>query len=350
MDTVNSIKNMTISNITTLIKESNDITINNINFSFLGKGGEGNVYKLGLLPIAMKIYRKKSHKNKEIYILKKLNLLSKDDTCNIFLKTHADLNMFGYPVLFMEIVDGSLENWVEYEHGYNEWICMIIQVLCGLVILQNKLKLFHTDMKPKNILFKKVDKYVINLFINNKNLSFESEYTFMISDFGHAQSLYFNDNKMEKTTIEENIKKNSDLDQLASFHKRLAVSIITKKYTLDEILEIAKDDDFFNSYVIWIKNEIEKDMSTYSPKIKNHMLVRDLSYYLLEKNYIDIEKLSNKTDNPKIFLPSKNIINVLESLKDINGQQLLKNKIIELGNTIKVNNNNNLLKSCNIIL
>lgn len=350
MDTISSIKNISRNDIEFFIKQNKDKTINNTKFSFLGKGGEGCVYRLGSLSIVMKIYKKKSHRNKEIYILKKLNLLMDKNICNNFLKTYTDLNMFGHPILFMDLINGNLENWVEIYHNHNEWICMIFQILFGLLILQNKLKMCHSDMKPKNILFKKIEKTTTKVSINNNHIStYESEYIFMISDFGHSQSLYLNDNNMQKHDIDLCIENNVDLKQLSAFHKRLAVSIITKHYTLDDILNIGKNNKQFLDYVEWIKADIEKDMKDYNPKVKHHMLVRDLSYYLLEKEYLDINNLPKlNTSELNIVLPSQEIIKVLESLGNLKGTDSLLNKLTELGKIINVDSQAD--KNFNLIL
>lgn len=335
MDTIQSIKNITQNDINLLIKQNKDTRINNINFTFLGKGGEGVVYKLGLLPIAMKIYKKKSHKNKEIYVLKKLNKLA----YNNFLQIHSDLNLFGHSVLFMDLIDGNLEKWVETSHSHKEWMIMIFQILHGLFILQNELKMCHTDMKPKNILFKKVEKKLNKISIDSNNIfEFKSRYVFIIGDYGHCQSLLFNNNDMTTNSIELCIENNLDLKQLSVFHKRLAVTIITKHYTLENILDIGKNDEHFVEYVKWIKSNIEKDMKDYNSAVKHHMLIRDLSYYLLEKEYLNINDLPViEGMGLKIVLPPQEIITQLESLAEVKGKNSLKNKLIEIGKIININ-------------
>lgn len=345
---MNEIKNLKYNDLQSLLKNTKDQTINNTNYVFLGKGGEGIVYKIGSSNVAMKIYKIKSKRNKEICVLKKLNNLMNENVCNNFLKIYGSKNLFGHAILLMDLIDGNLEKWVEVEHSKNEWLIMIFQILYGLLILQTKLKMCHSDMKPKNILFKKVNSQINKYTINDNEICvLKTDILFMISDFGHSQSLFFNDNKMKNSEIELCIENNLDLKHVIAFHKRLAVTIITNHYTLENILDMGKNDINFIEYVKWITNEIDKDLKNYNPSIKKHMLFRDLSYYMLEKGYMDINDLPMQDKNIKIILPPKEIIELLESLEEVKGINSLFNKLIEIGkmvnkNYTNINNNFNL--------
>jgi len=81
-------------------------------------------------------------------------------------------------------------------------------------------------------------------------------------------------------------------------------------------------------------------MGHYSYSVKNHMLFRSLAYYLLEKDYFDIDDLPN-IGKTKINLPSPYIRNILESLSLTKGYGTLVNKIREIGNLIMKNESNN---------
>lgn len=324
MDIIRNISQLELIN---LIKcKSEYVNIHGVEFSYLGRGGEGIVYQIGDTKYAMKIYKQKSKFNKEIVILKRLNKISDG-----FLKIHGNINLYGHQILFMDLINGSLENWAEKKRSDREWICMIVQILCGLLILQTKLQICHTDMKPKNILYKHTEPVNFKFSFDNLNIMFKTSDFFYISDFGHAQSnfIFADNNKIDKDKIDLCIENNLDLGQLGAFHKRLAVSIITKFYTLSDLMNIGKKDTHFVEYSKKIKEEINVEFKKYGDSVKYKMLFRDISYYLLEKNYFDIENLPH-TDSSSYVLPSNSVINILESLNEVKGYGSLANKINDL--------------------
>jgi hypothetical protein len=137
-------------------------------------------------------------------------------------------------------------------------------------------------------------------------------------------------------TIQLSIDNNLDLEHLAVFHNRQAVTLMKEAYTVKDLIEIGKTDKHFQSYYDHHYNKIKKNMKGYPPHVIESMLFRALGYYLIEKKLIDILDIPNV--NNSIFLPSKKIQRVLESLSELKGKGTLLNKIIELGNELNENN------------
>jgi len=316
------------------------ISDNNINIKldFVGKGGEGVVYKHN--DYAIKFYKNIIPFNKELFVLRLINRLGNKITNN-FLTLFGCTQIFRKDVLIVNLIDGNLETWVYNKHTDNEWLCMIFQMLYGVLTMQQCLKMYHSDMKPKNLLFKKINPSVIKYNIKNGKTehiyNIQTNYTFIISDFGHSSSLMFpkkeyNEKNMSDDKIKEFINKNKDLEQLAFFYKRLVVNMIKNTYDMNDLIKMGNNNDDFLSYMNSAKNEINSDMREYNDKVKSHMLFRSLAYYLLENNYVDIKKLKNSEG--KIYLPSKKIINILNSLSDVTGTIGLLNKLLEIGDMI----------------
>lgn len=330
-----------------------DTKYGKIMMNFLGKGGQGVVYSINIYPMyAIKFYKQPTGTNKvniELLFLKKVKELKNKNITNNFLNLYGNISLFGRDVIIMNIIDGSLEEWVLVEHSDIEWLKMIFQILYGTLIMQKCLQTYHADMKPKNILFNNITEtnfnYEINEDDNYYKINFISKQVFIISDFGHASSL-LNDfkrySKIPESSIKLSIENNLDLEHLSSFYKRLAVTIISNSYTLNDLLNIGKDDKYFNAYLDNEKTQIENTMGHYSYSVKNHMLFRSLAYYLLEKDYFDIDDLPN-IGKTKINLPSPYIRNILESLSLTKGYGTLVNKIKEIGNLIMKNESNNFI-------
>ena len=324
-----------------------------LKLEFLGKGGEGIVYKYD--NYAIKFYKNIIVFNKDLFITRLTNRLANDKITNNFLTLYGYTQVFQKDVMIINLIDGNLENWILSKHTDDEWLNMIFQMLYAVLTMQQCLKMYHADMKPKNLLFKKINPSIFeyNIKTNNKTYAYKTKtnYIFMISDFGHSSSLLFpkqeyNENNISNDEINKLINKNKDLEHLASFHKRLIVTMINNTYSLDELVRIGNNNEDFNKYMANAKKEIEKDMHSYNDKVKSHMLFRSLAYYLLENDYIDIKSLQQKSKN-KIHLPSKNIINILNSLSNLNGTTELLQKINEIGEKLEIGVNNKI--NCNEI-
>jgi hypothetical protein len=321
----------------TLIKKNPRIFIINEPFiqtklEFLGKGGEGIVYKYD--NYAIKFYKKSVIFNKDLFALRLANRLSNDKITNNFLTLYGYTQIFKKDVMVVNLIDGTLESWIKFKHTDNEWLIMIFQILYAVLVMQQCMQMYHADMKPKNILFKKINSTVFEYTFNKQSYRIKTDYIFIISDFGHSSSLLFPKSEYnEKNDITVAINNNLDLEHLAAFYKRLVVTIISNTYKLNDLIDMGKGNADFLIYLEQKKQEIEKYMGKYNDKVKSHMLFRSLAYYLLEYDYFDIDNLPNLGNN-KIYLPSNAIRKILTSLNNLKGTDSLLAKINEIGKEI----------------
>jgi serine/threonine protein kinase len=282
------------------------------NFIYLGKGGTGVVYKY--YDNAIKIIPKEQFNESEYKLLEYFNeLLDKNETIN-FLRVYNLYKFNEYNVIEMELAEGDLYDWIEKNNSDNEWIIMILQLIISLRILQQKINFFHRDLKPKNILFKKLNEKINFTYkLNRKEYQLELNYIFYITDFTHSESDITD--KIKSTYI--NI--DSDLYELQNLPKRLKVDKLMIKYNLNEIVEIgnlSKLSEHFNSYYKeQIKNTDDK-LKTYPQNIKDKFIKRALIYYLLENKLIDY-KLDVMSDNICIILSELTMLDLDEKINQI---------------------------------
>ena len=133
-----------------------DTIINEIKYSFIGKGGTGVVYKVQekeAEPFAIKIIPKEKFNPNEYKIGIYLNGLLNGSSIN-FIRMLDKTEYDSYFLLKMELLDTTLAEWSKNFHSDEEWFLCILQILINLRMLQQKINLFHRDMKPKNILVK----------------------------------------------------------------------------------------------------------------------------------------------------------------------------------------------------
>jgi serine/threonine protein kinase len=347
---INNINNMDQTTFNKINAGENVIMLGQMKLIFIGKGGEGIIY--GIDKYAIKFYKtnKSSYtekytnkgNTKEMMILEESTKLVNNNVTNNFLKLYAVTEIFKHTVIVLDLVNGDLESWTDVQHNDNEWLSMIFQLLYATFIMQMCLKIYHHDLKPKNMLFKRLDKpstikYVIKTNDKEHTFLIDVNTIFLITDFGQASTLLSKSNVYIPETIQISIDNNLDLEHLAVFHNRQAVTLLKNAYIVKDLIEIGKNDKNFQSYYDYHYNKIRKNMKGYPPKVIESMLFRALGYYVIEKKLIDISDIPNV--NNKIFLPTKKIQHVLESLSELKGKGTLLNKIIEIGNII---NNNNL--------
>lgn len=307
----NCINNMNLKFFNLFLQMKNIIKYDDIIFEFIGSGGEGIIYKV--MKYAIKIYKTntKLSFNREIEIMKMTNnLLEKNVSIN-FLKLHDSFTKFNHTVIIMDLVDGSLEDWYKEKHSDSEWIVILFQILYNILVMQKCLKMYHSDMKPKNILFKKLNNFINIKFIikehNEEKVSFilKTNYIIYISDFGHSLSLLFKDDEKSSDIIKECITNNYDLIHIKTLYNRLLVDILQNKYTIDDLLKTKNDK--MKDYFLSEQERINTEMKKYPQHIKNKMLLRSVIYYLLNNNLINI-------DEYKDILPSENIKTIIEEL------------------------------------
>ena len=172
---------------------------------FIEKGQQGEIYKVnsdtcGSVIVKKKLIREKDSKwaNNEQWIKDEFeveykimlltNRLIDNFICPNFVKAY-DFNK-GIPLIIMEYADGDCNFLFKNEYKdtdiYKSFVC---QVLIGIYIFNNYTMLYHRDMKPSNILYKKINKHtVFHYKINNNDFYIPTYgYLFMICDFGVAK-------------------------------------------------------------------------------------------------------------------------------------------------------------------
>ena len=185
---------------------------------------------------------------------------------------------------------------------------MMLQILYGLLILKNKLLMYHKDLLHRNILYKKLDnKIVIKYKIDNFRISIETDTIFFISDFGKSQSLLPELKKyniLDDEIIKKNIESNSDLEGIASIYKKLFVDYIYHNINHEKLYKMIEKDEKAQKYLKEIEEKVfKKTQIIKKPEYYIKLQVtRSLCYYLIEKNYIDISKY-----DIKINIPSKKV-------------------------------------------
>ncbi len=300
----------------TLFNSKKDITINNITYEYVGKGGQGVVFKID--NYAIKIIPKEKYQDKEYKIGLYLNGLLNGVSIN-FVKVYDKIETDNYVIIKMDFVNGKFINWMYKKHDDKEYLNMILQILINLRILQNKINLYHRDMKPKNILYKDLDTNVNFTYeLNDKKYTINTNIIFYITDFGHSISDITNDN----ITNNKYITHDSDLYELSMLAQRIKVDKILNIYKLDDLIKIASNNEHFKGYYENEKKKIDEKMNTYPEFIKQKHLTRNIAYFILENNLLNVDI----TD-----IMSENIQNILNSLLNDDIDDII-DKIYELNN------------------
>lgn len=226
----------------TLFNSKKDITINNITYEYVGKGGQGVVFKID--NYAIKIIPKEKYQDKEYKIGLYLNNLLNGVSIN-FIKVYDKIETDNYVIIKMDYVNGKFVNWMYKKHDDKEYLNMILQLLINLRILQNKINLYHRDMKPKNILYKDLDTNINFTYeLNNKKYTINTNIIFYITDFGHSISDITDDN----ISNNKYVTQDSDLYELSMLAQRIKVDRILNIYKLDDLIKIASRNEHFKGY------------------------------------------------------------------------------------------------------
>jgi thiamine kinase-like enzyme len=289
--------------------------------SALGRGGEGKVYLVQNKECGSIVIKISKGNDNESKISKYCKEIVDKYICPNLLYFYGVKHVKKYNITMSEYADGTLEDWLETKHTYEEWRTFMFQFLVGVLCIQIKLKAYHNDLKPKNILFKKlsIPNIVFLYKIQEKQYMVPTTGNlFVIADFGKIQSLLLRQNEMDKNSIELFIKNNLDLEHIIDLPKRIIVSGIEAVYSFDELIDTIRthNDTYFDNYLQNKRDEINEQLRKYPDYVKNKMLYRSVAYYAVEKNYIDWKDLP--TDSLKMKPPPKQIIDQLNQWKDSN--------------------------------
>jgi hypothetical protein len=315
---------------------------------FIGKGGQGTIYKLQSKTCGMavlKTYHKKTNETeiyKEINILDRVKNLIDKDICPHFLYYYDFFKKDNIFNIIMEYADGDLEKWVKTTHQDDEWKSIIFQFIVGVHTIQKYLKGFHSDLKPKNIFYIETAKDgYYEYLINNKKYYLKNMGTLLIlADYGHFQSILFDKNDLSEEDIQNAIRENQDFDYLRDFSDRINVTNLQKKYQLNDLVNKFRDNDKFNTYMKQESDKIKKNMKNYPQYVIDKFLTRSLLYFCLE------EKLLNPELNGDLIPPSDNITNFIK--KVLNEKSNIEDILNKHFSEYQENKNYRIIKTFNL--
>jgi len=197
---------------------------------------------------------------KILFYNKITNKLIKKNICPNFVI------MYGYDNLeqniLMERVDGTLEYFLKNNYVDKIFISGLFQIIYSIMVLQKKIKTFHTNLVIKNIFYKKINtniKYFKYIIDDTEYFVPTYGYLFMIGNFDKAQTIGLGNNPifsndLKKNDIEFGINYNLDFDGI--------------KLIVNKILETNKK---FNSMklIFESKNDIREILKDYFYKLFN---------------------------------------------------------------------------------
>lgn len=290
---------------------------------FLGKGGQGQVFKIeskecgGIVLKKYYEYTKKEEIKKEIYMLNHVKKLIDNNVCPNFIYMFENGKIDNLEYILMEYADGDIERWFEFEHTDSEIKSFVFQMLVGILSIQKYLKAYHSDLKPKNIFFKKLsDKKNFKYKINNEEYYVPTfGNLFLIADFGHAKSLLVKDDLKIEDKIIDAIAINKDFRHILHISKRLIVTNIMEKGidTLDKLYNVINNDEYLNKIKKYYGSEsdkIKKDFEKYPKYLQDKMLLKNILYYVVENNLIDFSNY--KTG--KYYVPSDEMTEFMKKI------------------------------------
>lgn len=293
-----------------LLKQ-HDTNINGMNFIYLGHGGQGLVYKINNM--AIKVFKNKLSSDivKELVFMKMCRYaLDKRYTPNLaryYDDKYIDMNV----ISSMEFLDGTLEDWMKHKKTTDDWMSMLFQMIHVAYVMNNVLFIKHNDMKPKNIMYRKLEKPVtVKYTMNNRSYYVPIKYMFKVIDFGHSE--------YDPEKVATDIPK--DLYEIFILHKRELVNILISRYNADELKKMASVSQLFNSE---IKSVYEK-FKRHPPHVRDKMVNRATTYFIIENNLMNINELY---ESYKDILPPPDISSSMKAFTKMTYDQLLNDKL-----------------------
>lgn len=274
---------------------------------FLGKGGQSSVYLVespACGDIVVKVVEKKDNTKREIQLVPRIKRLVDDFICPNFLYYYGVRHVGPNALILCEYADGSLEDWLRTQHSYAEWRSFLFQFLVAVRCLQTVLLTYHNDLKPKNLLYKRLARpdTIFEYQVADQQYRVPTHgYLHMVTDFGHAQSLLLPKNAMNQEQIKGHIRDGDDLTHIVTLHKRILVNAIEKVYTFQDLSKLIEEqrDEYFAGYLRNERARIDRDLSKRPGWQRDKMLYRSVAYYVVEKGYI------NHSSIPEASLPMK---------------------------------------------
>lgn len=275
-------------------------------FSEIASGKEGIVYKLG--NYAVKIMKNVDRSDKEISAIKLLTLHYEfQNFINFYMITETKT----MTVYVMKLAHGTLRDWYRLNHTDCDWISMFIQVLIAMYQMNNVLKIFHNDLKRKNVLYEKlVNPKTLIYNIEGKIYKLTTKYIFYISDFSHASN-----ESIQAANISDEYFIKYELCRKI-FTDYLSEEFKSDKYTIDYVKKYIfkdnKESDEFKQYIKEQQDKINKKFKG-NNKMYNFIMKKVITSFGIEHNMIDIIQIIHK-----IKTPSRKVTYIVEQFDDKN--------------------------------
>jgi len=303
-----------------LLREPKSHHISGIIFHYLGKGGDGIVYKI---LVNNKYYCIKVFRTKDTY------MLIKDFYANFLLQNirwtaknivHSYQYNLSYDIGYniMELMEGTLVDWVvqnitdkqiTQKKRDRQWLEMIFQI-SHTIISMNKIGILHHDTKPKNIMYCKND---LNLIIdlNGKRYEMTEGFIFKMGNFSKQMIMGSHMNAQSDMQISQMIERREDLYELSKILNTIYIDCLIRKIDMNRALIIASKSAEFEMEYKKRKELIDRTMANYPLNVRSKFLLRYVLYEIIDRQLItrdDMNRLYN------IFPPSQNIQDILERL------------------------------------
>ena len=308
-----SINNMSFKDFMNLIKSRGRVNINGITYEYVDQGGQGLVYKNISNGTILKLFKQKLNKSivNELVFMKMCKYaLDKKYTPNLieyYEDKYLDMNV----VISMEKLDNTLEKWSKERKNTMEWTSMLFQLIQVTFTMNNMLFIKHNDMKPKNIMYKKLDNPVVYKYtINGKSYYVPILYLFKVIDFGHSQY----DSNKNTTSIP------GDLTQIFILYKREIVNELVNNTDINKLKQIATKSNEFSKYYENESKYLIKTFNNHPQAIKEKMFKKAVAYFIIEHNLVDISQYGD-------IVPDKIILNAMARFEKMNFTELLNDKL-----------------------
>ena len=308
-----SINNMSFKDFMNLIKSRGRVNINGITYEYVDQGGQGLVYKNISNGTILKLFKQKLNKSivNELVFMKMCKYaLDKKYTPNLieyYEDKYLDMNV----VISMEKLDNTLEKWSKERKNTMDWTSMLFQLIQVTFTMNNMLFIKHNDMKPKNIMYKKLDNPVVYKYtINGKSYYVPILYLFKVIDFGHSQY----DSNKNTTSIP------GDLTQIFILYKREIVNELVNNTDINKLKQIATKSNEFSKYYENESKYLIKTFNNHPQAIKEKMFKKAVAYFIIEHNLVDISQYGD-------IVPDKIILNAMARFEKMNFTELLNDKL-----------------------
>ena len=270
------------------------------NLQKIGEGMAGQVYKIesskcGAIVLKKYVNIKSSeqiHIQNEIYLMKEIKKLIDNNICPNYIYYYdsyidKNINKINNSYILMEYADTHMLNF--FDNIRDDIICdsFYFQLLVAIMCYQKYLKAVHTDIRLKNIVYKKINPdTVFNYNINNINYYIPTNgYLFMLIDYEQSQ-IYSDLNNNPK--LLNKINSNYDFKHIQNIYRRPI-----KKYM--------RDNNMYSrsNMINLIKNKSEKKklleyIKTLNNNNKNDDFIDTfIFHYILDNNFFDYSRLSN---------------------------------------------------------